>query len=119
MNKLIVTDYVEIDITGEISIDEFLSKYKEITSKILCKYEQVSDFKIECTSGYYNDEENHYQSILVYFKRLETDDEFESRKEQLKCIEERSKEYAINSLKKWIDNNKEEAVKYLKELNLI
>lgn len=29
------------------------------------------------------------------------------------------KENATNSLKKLIDNNKEEAVKYIKELNLI
>lgn len=119
MNKLIVTDYVEIDITGGISIDDFLSKYQEATSKALCEYEQVSDFKLECTSGYYNDGENHYESILVYFKRLETDDEFESRKEQLKYIEEREKEHEINSMKRLIDGNKEEAVKYIKELGLI
>lgn len=115
MNKLIVTDYVEIDITGGISIDDFLSKYQEATSKALCEYEQVSDFKLECTSGYYNDGENHYESILVYFKRLETDDEVESRKVKINF----AKEHAINSLKRLIDDNKEEAVKYIKELNLI
>lgn len=115
MNKLMVNDYVEIDITGGISIDEFLSKYQEVTSKVLCEYEQVSGFKLECTSGYYNDGENHYQSILVYFRRLETDDEFESRKIKINF----AKEHTINSLKRLIDDNKEEAVKYLKELNLI
>lgn len=115
MNKLIVTDYVEIDITGGISIEDFLSKYQEVTSKALCEYEQVSNFEIECTSGYYNDGEEHYESILVYFKRLETDDELEARKMKINF----AKEHTINSLKKLIDNNKEEAVKYIKELNLI
>lgn len=115
MNKLMVSDFTEFDITGGISIDDFLSKYQEVTSKVLCEYEQVSDFKLECTSGYYNDGENHYESILVYFKRLETDDEFEYRKNQSNLM----KEYAINSLKKFIDNYKEEAVKYIKELGLI
>lgn len=115
MNKFMVTDYIEFDITGGISIDDFLSKYQEATSKALCEYEQVSNFEIECTSGYYNDGEEHYQSILVYFKRLETDDEFEDRKNKQKLVEERT----INSLKNLIDNNKEEAVKYIKELNLI
>lgn len=119
MNKLMVNDYVEFDITGGISIDDFLSKYQEITSKVTLEYEQVSDFKIQCTSGYYNDKENHYQSILVCFRRLETDDEFESRKEQLKYIEEGRKEHEINSMKRLIDNNKEDAIKYIKELNLI
>lgn len=117
MNKLIVSDYREFDITGGISIDEFLSKYKQITSKILCEYEQVSDFKIECSrdDGYYSSDGKGYQSILVYFNRLETDAEFEFRKNQSNLM----KEYAINSLKKFIDNNKEEAVKYIKELGLI
>ena len=117
MNKLMVNDYVEFDITGGISIDEFLSKYKEITSKILCEYEQVSDFKIECSrdDGYYSSDGKGYQSILVYFTRLETDEEFESRKNQSNLM----KEYVINSLKKFIDNYKEETVKYIKELGLI
>lgn len=117
MNKIIVDTYEEFDITGGISIDDFLSKYQEITSKILCEYEQVSDFKIECSrdDGHYSSNGKGYQSILVYFKRLETDDEFEFRKNQSNLM----KEYTINSLKKFIDNYKEEAVKYIKELGLI
>lgn len=117
MNKLIVTDYEEFDITGGISIDDFLSKFKEVISKVLCEYEQVSDFKIQCArdDGYYRLDGEGYQSILVYFNRLETDEEFETRKNQQKWI----KENATNSLKKLIDNNKEEAVKYIKELGLI
>lgn len=48
MNKLIVNDCVEFDITDGISIDDFLSEYQKVTSNVLCKYEQVSDFKIQC-----------------------------------------------------------------------
>ena len=116
MDKLMITDYEEFDITGGISIDDFLSKYQEITSKVICEYEQVSNFKIQCTrdDGYYTNGEV-YQGILVYFNRLETDEEAEIRKNQSNWI----KESKINSLKKMIDNNKEEAVKYIKELNLI
>lgn len=117
MDKLMINTYEEFDITGGISIDEFLSKYQEVTSKVICEYEQVSDFKIECASddGHYSYNGEGYQSILVCFKRLETDEEFEIRKNQQQYIKENS----INSLKKLIDNNKEEAVKYIKELNLI
>lgn len=84
MDKLMVNTYEEFDITGGISIDEFLSKYQEVTSKVLCEYEQVSDFKIECArdDGHYSIDGEGYQSILVYFKRLETDEEFEIRKNQ-------------------------------------
>lgn len=115
MNKLIVNDYVEFDITGGISIDDFLSKYQEVTSKVTCEYEQVSDFKIECECGYYNDNENYYQSIVVSFNRLETDDEFEMHKNQQNW----AKETTLKSLKQMIDYNKEEAVNYIKELGLI
>lgn len=113
MDKKIVTEPVEIDTTGGISINEFLSKYKEITSEALSRYDQVSNFEI--TGASYGDDESFYQSIIISFDRLETDSEFEARKYK----SERAKEDEINSLKKLIDNNKEEAVKYIKELNLI
>lgn len=117
MNKLMVDDYEEFDITGGISIEDFLSKYQEITSKVTCEYEQVSDFRIQCVrdDGHYSYDGEGYQSILVYFKRLETDDEFEMRKNRQNW----SKENAIKSLKQQIDDNQEEAVKYIKELGLI
>lgn len=115
MEKIIVRDDISFDITEGIYIEEFIKKYNEVTSKIMCEYELTSKFKIECDCGYYNDDENYYQSIIISFNRLETDDEFEKRKNQQECI----RKNAIKSLKQMIDNNKEEAVKYIKELGLI
>lgn len=115
MEKLIERDFVAFDITEGIPFFEFVEKYQELTSKVKREYGFASDFKIECESGYYNDNENYYQSIIISFNRLETDDEFEMRKNRQNW----SKENAIKSLKQQIDDNQEEAVKYIKELGLI
>lgn len=115
MEKIIIHDDISFDITEGISIEDFIKKYHELTSKVMREYESAYNFKIECESGYYNDNENYYQSIIISFNRLETNDEFEIRKNQ----QEWRKESAIKSLKQMIDRNQEEAVKYIKELGLI
>jgi hypothetical protein len=113
--KNIISDHAILDITGGVSFDDFVTRYKELTSKIVDDFEVVSDFKIDCESGYYNDTEDYYERIVIYYNRYETNEETELRKDQVRWHEERRMSY----LKRLIDDNKEEAVKYLKELNLI
>lgn len=115
MEKINVKDHRSIDITNGITLENLINKYEKVIAELQGEYENISDIHIECESGYYNDGEEYYEDIIIVFKRLETDEEYESR---IKETEYR-KTRAIESLRKIIDSNKEEAVKYLKEIGLI
>ena len=115
MERIIKSDSTFISITGGITMEELISKYKKKVSEITLRYEQVSNFKIRCDCLEYNDGEYYEEQIIISFYRLETEDEYKSRLIQ----NSRIKENTVNSMKKLIDSNKEETISYLKELGLI
>lgn len=115
MQKNIIRDRICFDISEGVTFDFLNKKYLEKVNYINSKFEQVSNIKIECESGYYNDDEDYYESIIVAFDRLETDEEFEDRKYRIQLSKENKNKY----LREFIDKNKEEAIEYLKELGLI
>lgn len=115
MEKINVKDHRIIDITNGITLEDLINKYKKVIVELQEEYENISDIHIECESGHYNDGEEYYEDIIIVFKRLETDEEYDSRMKGIESLKTR----AIESLRKTIDSNKEEAVKYLKEIGLI
>lgn len=76
MEKLLKQDLISFDITKGITIEEFNDRYNECLKYLKDKYDYITDIKIHSDSGEYNDGEDHYEEIDIYYKRYETDEEF-------------------------------------------
>lgn len=80
------------------------------------KYGYITDVKIHAESGTYNDGENYYEEINIFYKRYETDVEFERRKVWIEYRNKEQKENELKNLKEYIEKYPDIANKYMNEL---
>lgn len=119
MEKLLKQDQISFDITEGITIEEFNDKYNERLKYLKDKYGYITDIKIHSDSGEYNDGEDHYEEINIYYKRYETDEEFEKRKRWIEYRKSEQKRIEIEKMKEYISSHPDKAIKYIKELGLV
>ena len=119
MEKQLKQDCRSFDVTKGITIDEFNDKYKKILKQIKDKYGYITDIKIHAECGEYNDGENYYEEININYSRYETDEEFERRTNWSKIRKSEREKRELELLKQYMESYKDEAVKYMKELNLV
>lgn len=119
MEKLLKHDQISFDITKGFTIEEFNDKYNERLKYLKDKYGYITDIKIHSDSGEYNDGEDHYEEIDIYYKRYETDEEFEKRKKWIEYRKSEQERIEIEKMKEYISSHTDEAIKYIKELGLV
>lgn len=109
-----VGDYLNIDFGYLVPLkyDYFVEKIKASCEYICKKYPEVNTDDI--TLALHEDDINDY-SVTFHFQRFETEKEKETRLFKEKCENERHAEF----LKKVIDNNLDETIKYLKLIGKI
>ena len=118
MEKILKKDCRSFDITNGITIEEFNEKCNKIISKLKDKYGYITDVKIHTDCGRYNDDEDYFADVNIFFKRYETDEEFMLRTNLAKMRKLEQEERELKLLKQYIESHKDEAIKYMKELNL-
>jgi hypothetical protein len=116
MEKQLKQDCWSFDVTKGITIDEFNDKYNKILKQIKDKHGYITDVKIHAECGEYNDGEGYYEEININYKRFETDEEFERRKNWVECRKKDQNERELNLLKEYIEKYPEIANKYMNEL---
>lgn len=119
MEKQLKKDCVSFDVTQGITIEEFNNKYNQIISQLKDKHGYITDVKIHAECDTYNDGRDYYEEININYKRYETDEEFEQRTDWAETLKVRQEERELKLLKEYMESHKDEAVKYMKELNLI
>ena len=119
MERKLKEDSVQFTVTSGVTIDEFNEKYNRLVWFLKDKYGYITDIKINCHSYEYNDGEDHEEMIDINYKRYETDEEFERRTNLSKIQKSEQEKRELKLLKEYIESHKDEAVKYMKELNLI
>ena len=117
MEKLLKQDQTSFDVTKGITIEEFNDKYNKILKEIKDKYGYITDIKIHSDSGEYNDGEDHYEVIDIYYKRYETDEEFEKRKNWIEYRKIELERIEIEKMKEYISSHTDEAIKYINGLS--
>jgi hypothetical protein len=108
-----------VDVSKGITIEEFNEKYNQIISQLKDKYGYITDIKIHPDSGTYNDDEDCYEEIDIKYKRYETDEEFERRKNWIENRKKEQKERELTLMKEYINSNPADAIKYIKECGLV
>jgi hypothetical protein len=116
MEKQLKQDCRSFDITKGMTIEEFNDKYNKILKQIKDKHGYITDVKIHAECGEYNDGEDYYEEININYKRFETDEEFERRKNWIECRKRDQNERELNLLKEYIEKYPEIANKYMNEL---
>lgn len=98
MEKLLKEDRTSFEISSGVTIEEFNDNYNKLLKDVKDKYGYITDIKIYCDSGEYNDGESYYNDIEIHFKRYETDEEFERRKywEEYRKSEQEKKRNHVN-----------------------
>lgn len=119
MEKQLKQDCRSFDVTQGITIEQFNDKYNQIISQLKNKYGYITDVKIHAICDTYNDGENYYEEININYKRYETDEEFERRTDWAETLKLRQEEREFTLFKEYIESHKDEAIKYMKELNLV
>lgn len=117
MEKLFKEDLISFEISSGVTIEEFNDKYNKLLKDVKDKYGYITDIKIHCDSGEYNDGENHYEDIEIHFKRYETDEEFKRRKDWNDFLENERKEKEIKLMKEYIQSHKDETLEIINNLN--
>jgi hypothetical protein len=116
MEKQLKQDCRSFDITKGMTIEEVNDKYNKILKQIKDKHGYITDVKIHAECGEYNDGEDYYEEININYKRFETDEEFERRKNWIECRKRDQNERELNLLKEYIEKYPEIANKYMNEL---
>ena len=116
IHPILKDDHVSFEVTEGITLEEFNDKYYRILKEVKDKHGYITNIKIRCESHEYNDSEDYVENICIYFKRYETDEEFERRKNWHKSLADRQKEYDLKRLKECIEKYPEIAMKYMDEL---
>lgn len=117
MNKKIKQDSVTIDISGGVPFSELTNRYSETVGELLAKYDNVHDIYVECESYEYNDGENYAQEIIIYYKRYETDEEYQNRIDRINYIKKEQEVCDIKKMKELISNYTNIAMDYINEIN--
>lgn len=116
MEKQLKHDCRSFDVSEGITIEDFNEKYNQIISQLKDKYGYITDIKIHSECGTYNDDENYYEEINIYYSRYETDEEFERRKNWIEYRNNEQKEKDLKKLKEYIEKYPESANRYINEL---
>lgn len=119
MERKLIKDSVQFEVTGGITIEEFNQKYNQLVWFLKDKYGYITDVMISSHSYEYNDGENYEEVIDINYKRYETDEEFIRRFDLTNMRKSEQEERELKLLKQYMESHKDEAVKYMKELNLI
>lgn len=119
MEKQLRHDSRSFNVTDGLTIEEFNEKYNQIISQLKEKYGYITDIKIHPECGTYNDGEDYYEEININYKRYETDEEFEKRKNWIEYRKKEQKETELTLMKQYIKSNPTDAIKYIKECGLI
>lgn len=119
MERKLIKDSVQFEVTGGITIEEFNQKYNQLIWFLKDKYGYITDVMISSHSYEYNDGENYEEVIDINYKRYETDEEFIRRFDLTNMRKSEQEERELKLLKQYMESHKDEAVKYMKELNLI
>lgn len=106
----------DVNVSKGITIEEFNEKYNQIISQLKDKYGYITDIKIHPESGTYNDGEECYEEIDINYKRYETDEEFEKRKNWIEIRKKQQKERELKLMKEYINSHTDEAIKYINSL---
>ena len=117
MDKIIKQDSERIDITGGVSFSELTNRYSEIVGELLANYDNVHDIYVECESYEYNDGENYAQEIIIYYKRYETDEEYQRRIDWQYYRKKDQEMCDIKKMKELISNYTNIAKDYINEIN--
>lgn len=117
MDKKIKQDNVTINISGGVSFSELTNRYSEKVGELIEKYDNVHDIYVECESYEYNDGENYAQEIIIYYKRYETDEEYQKRIDWLNYRKKEQEECDIKKMKELISNYTNIAMDYINEIN--
>lgn len=115
MEKQLKQDCRSFDITKGMTIEEFNDKYNKILKQIKDKHGYITDVKIHAECGEYNDGEEHYEEIDINYKRYETDEEFERRKNWIECRKKDQNERELKLLKEYIEKYPDIANRYMNE----
>ena len=118
MEKQLKSDFRLFDVTSGITIEEFNDKYNKLLKEIKDKYGYITDVKIHAECSTYNDNEDYYEEIYIRYKRYETDEEFERRKNWIEDCKIAEKRLEIEKMKGFINSHTDEAIKYIKELGI-
>lgn len=116
MKKLLIQDHVSLDVTSGITIEEFNDQYNQLVWHLRDKYGYITDIKIHCNSEEYNDGESYSEEINIYYKRYETDEEFEKRANWIEYRKSEQERIEIEKMKEYINSHKDEAIKYINSL---
>lgn len=119
MERKLIKDSVQFEVTGGITIEEFNQKYNQLVWFLKDKYGYITDVMISSHSYEYNDGENYEEVIDINYKRYETDEEFIRRFDLTNMRKSEQEERELKLLKQYMESHKDEAVKYMKEINLI
>lgn len=118
MEKQLKIDSKSFDVTSGVTIEEFNDKYNQIVSQLKDKYGYITDIKIYAECNQYNDCGDYVEEeeISIKYKRYETDEEFERRKNWIEDCKIAEKRLEIEKMKKYISSHTEEAIKYINSL---
>lgn len=119
MERKLKEDSVQFEVTGGITLEEFNEKYNQLVYYLKDKYGYITDVTISSHSYEYNDGTNYEEVIDINYKRYETDEEFIQRTNWTKMRKSEQEERELKLLKQYMESHKDEAIKYMKELNLI
>jgi hypothetical protein len=117
MHPILKDDNVSFEVTEGITIEEFNDKYYRLLKELKDKHGYITDITIHANSYEYNDGENYVEEINICYKRYESDEEFERRKNWHESMAIRQKENDLKKLKEYIEKYPEIATKYMEELN--
>ena len=117
MDKKIKQDNATINISGGITFSELTNRYSEKVGELIAKYDNVHDIFVTCESYEYNDGEDYAQEIIIYYKRYETDEEYQKRIDWIDYRKKEQKECDIKKMKELISNYTNIAMDYINEIN--
>ena len=103
MNKRIIEDTVEIDVTGGVTFADLTNKYAKLVEALINKYDNVHDIRVTCDSYEYNDGEDFAEELVIRYKRYETNEEYEKRKTLSELAAKQQVERDIKQLKELIE----------------
>ena len=116
MEKILKDDSAQIVVTKGITLEEFNDKYYRLLKELKDKHGYITDVTIQANSYEYNDGEDYVEEINICYKRYETDEEFERRKNWHESMAIRQKENDLKKLKEYIEKYTDIATKYMNEL---
>ena len=117
MDKKTIQDSVTIDISGGVSFSELTNRYSETVGELFAEYDNVHDIFVVSESYEYNDGENYAQEIIIYYKRFETDEEYQKRIDLQDYRKKEQEKYDIKKMKELISNYTNIAKDYINEIN--